>query len=152
MNNITGVVTLNAPQLDFEVQSSFSLYVYAIDSESNLSGGEAELVVNLIDINDNSPKFSSDMITLSMYENTTAGTVISTLTATDKDGISNGKLGYFILANVNSDKFSVNATSGDVTLTTELDYEDQIIEFYFTLCANDSTEDTGQAETSKFSF
>ena len=149
LNNITGVVTLNASQLDFEVQSRFTLYVYAIDSESKLSGGEAELVVNLIDINDNSPKFSSDLITLSMYENTTAGSVITTLTATDKDGISNGKLRYFILANINSDKFSVNATTGEVTLTTELDFEDRVIKFYFTLCADDSTVDTRQAETSK---
>ena len=144
LNNMTGVLTLKASQLDFEIQSAYNLYVQAIDSVSLLGGGKARLNIELVDINDNSPVFSSNLFQVSIRENASIGDLVTTVSASDKDGVSNGKMIYSILKNHYSEKFSINSTTGDISVAETLDYEEKIYKFVITVCANDSATDDRQ--------
>ena len=144
LNNMTGVLTLKASQLDFEIQSAYNLYVQAIDSVSLLGGGKARLNIELVDINDNSPVFSSNLFQVSIMENASIGDLVTTVSASDKDGVSNGKMIYSILKNHYSEKFSINLTTGDISVAETLDYEEKIYKFVITVCANDSATDDRQ--------
>lgn len=140
LNNLTGEVLLAARKLDFEVQPTYKLYVEAVDSDSMKVGDEAKLIINLIDMNDNSPVFSQNFFSVSVIESALIGTVLTTLTASDKDGISQGKMKYFISTNQYSDSFSVNPTSGTIKIAKALDFNTYKL-MMITVCANDSTVD-----------
>lgn len=144
INNITGMVTLAATKLDFEMRSVYTLYVKAIDSSSLAVGDEAELRIDVIDMNDNSPVFKRNLIDVSMYENATVGTFVETVSASDQDGVSAGKLRYYIVQNQYSALFSIDAPSGVIRLASTLDYEGQFKRFVLTVCATDSAIDPRQ--------
>ena len=144
LNNVSGILTLDANKLDFEIQSTYYLYVKAIDSVSLLDGGEAEFIIKLVDINDNSPVFNSNLFEVSIKEDAIIGALVTTVTASDKDGVSNGTLSYYILANHYSNKFAINSSTGGISLAQKLDYEDRVYIFAITVCANDSTTDERQ--------
>ena len=144
LNNVTGLVTLNASKLDFEIQSKYFLYVFAIDSVSLLKGDNTELVIELIDINDNSPIFANNLYEATILESAGNGSFITSVSASDKDGISNGAIVYYILPNHYSNKFAVNSSTGDILVDSQLDYEAGIHTFILTVCANDTTTDSRQ--------
>ena len=144
LNNVTGLVTLNASKLDFEIQSKYFLYVFAIDSVSLLKGDTTELVIELIDINDNSPIFANNLYEATILESAGNGSFITSVSASDKDGISNGAIVYYILPNHYSNKFAVNSSTGDILVDSQLDYEAGIHTFILTVCANDTTTDSRQ--------
>merc|ERR1740137_246149 len=82
--------------------------------------------VVVMDVNDNTPQFSSDEYETSVAENSHIGTIITFVTAFDEDNGSNGEVLYRIeeseiLSIVST--FKVNLQSGAVSLTSLLDRE-----------------------------
>lgn len=135
--NTTGALVVSASKLDFELKSIYYLYVQAIDSSSLTVTDEVKLTVSLLDVNDNNPLFDRSIFEIKVQDNVTVGTIITSLTATDKDALSQGKIKYYILVNQNSDMFLINATNGDVSTSQSLvDVSSQ--PFPLTVCANDS--------------
>ena len=64
--------------------------------------------------------------------------------ASDKDGISSGKMTYYIMPNYYSNNFTINSTTGDIRVASNFDYEDEIKKFIITACASDYTTDPRQ--------
>jgi hypothetical protein len=80
------------------------------------------VTVSIGDANDNAPLFSSTAYTASVVENSSTGTSGTTLSATDADATTNAEVSCSLVSG-HDDKFSVDATSGGVSVAGSLDRE-----------------------------
>ena len=117
----TGVLTLNGV-LDYETTSTYTLTVQASDGTNTPT---TQVVISVEDFNEHRPVFASDAVTWEtafadgvVLENTSTGTKLATITATDADGTAN--LSYKLLGD--ADPFALSK-SGVLTLNGVLDYE-----------------------------
>lgn len=78
---------------DFEMEKSFVLTVVAYDNATmNSMADMAPLIINISDINDNSPFFVAIPSNLSFPENIQVGDFIANVTAIDFDATSNAQV------------------------------------------------------------
>ncbi|OXB63864.1 hypothetical protein ASZ78_004159 [Callipepla squamata] len=80
-----------------------------------------EFSISLINENDNRPVFSKPLYNVSLLENTTVGTTVLQVHATDNDVGSYGKVSYFF--SDDPDRFSLDKDTGVILLTARLDFE-----------------------------
>ena len=83
-----------AAGLDFETTPSFALSVLARDSSSPSSSQKSvvmEISIGVIAVNEHKPVFSSAQYSTSVAEDTSVGTSILRVTATDQDDGLQGK-------------------------------------------------------------
>ena len=114
--------------LDRETQISYTVKVSAKSLSNNLIS-MATININLTDINDNSPIFSNDSTSFTLYENAAIGTYVGTVEAYDTDEGPNGTIGSYAIHN-NTELFSIDSATGNITLTgvgidrevTEIEY------------------------------
>ncbi|XP_072446339.1 protocadherin-1-like isoform X2 [Chiloscyllium punctatum] len=85
--------------LEFEISVTNTLY----NSVPILMEGK----IHILDINDNTPSFSSPVISISIPEHTTAGTIVNIPTATDRDAGTNGVASYELLGSEAHGLFSL---------------------------------------------
>ncbi|XP_064182067.1 protocadherin alpha-8-like [Anguilla rostrata] len=112
--------------LDREKQSVIQLLLTAVDGANPPRSGTMQVIVNVLDINDNTPVFSSSLYKVSIFENTPPGTSIITLNATDLDAGSNGEIAYSFskLEQVHIlDMFTIDSHTGTVTVKGVIDFE-----------------------------
>ncbi|KAK7148219.1 hypothetical protein R3I93_012518 [Phoxinus phoxinus] len=119
--NATGSIFTAVP-LDRETRSRYDLIVEASDGAVDPRRTTITLLVEVIDINDNSPVFSQPTYTVNVPENTPAGTVILRLSAVDADLVSN--VTYRIKTEAARQLFAVNRLTGAVSVLQALDFED----------------------------
>ena len=96
----------------------------------------ATVTVRVFDENDNDPKFSKDTYVAKVSESAKIGTEVKAIYASDLDSGTNGQLSYGIISGNRQKKFSINSTSGVITLSGELDRE-QLSEYVITVAAKD---------------
>ncbi|XP_055941511.1 cadherin-23-like [Argiope bruennichi] len=115
---VSGVVALNR-RLDFEALPSkhISFKVKAIIGEAkNQRSSEASVIINVQDINDNSPVFSQNSYTTSISESAEYPESILTVLASDKDSQDGfGTIRYSISGD-GSDVFDIDETSGTISI------------------------------------
>ena len=118
----TGVVSLRNGALDHETKSSYSFTVIANDGTNDT---EQTVTVGVNNGDETAPVITSGA-TASVNENTGAGKVVYTATATDTGDISAG-VTYGLKANNDDDAalFTIDALTGAVSLTVNPDYEDE---------------------------
>lgn len=112
-----GVVTVNATNLiDYEGTQTYDLYVYAEDGNSAATvSGVAHLKVVVLDTNDNSPTFVSNVYEFSVAEGSGTGTVAGAVNAYDNDSSNaNNAIQYSFL--VDPTVFAINLTTGEITV------------------------------------
>ncbi|XP_026214080.1 protocadherin alpha-2-like [Anabas testudineus] len=113
--------------LDREKQTVIELTLTAIDGGKPPRSGTLQILVNVLDVNDNSPLFSKTLYKVQVAENTNIGTTLLTLTATDLDGGVNSQLVYSFserrLSNID-DKFSLDENTGEITVKGNINYEE----------------------------
>ncbi|XP_036403732.1 protocadherin alpha-8-like isoform X7 [Megalops cyprinoides] len=113
--------------LDREKQPVIQLLLTAVDGGKPPRSGTLQIVVNVLDINDNNPMFSSQLYKVRVSENVPRGTMIVRLTAADLDEGVNSEVLYSILEHGNVkvlDIFSINKDTGEITTKADLDYEE----------------------------
>ncbi|XP_030002149.1 protocadherin alpha-3-like [Sphaeramia orbicularis] len=113
--------------LDREKQSLYMLLLTAIDGGKPSRSGTLKLTVNIVDVNDNTPTFSKSLYKASVKENSSPGTLLIKLNATDLDEGLNSKILYSLIKRRNSDPssvFNLNSETGEITVKGTLDYED----------------------------
>uniref|UniRef100_A0A3Q0R815 Cadherin domain-containing protein n=1 Tax=Amphilophus citrinellus TaxID=61819 RepID=A0A3Q0R815_AMPCI len=117
-------MVLNAP-LDREKNEQLYLVLTAVDGGEPQMTGTMQIHINVLDANDNAPVFTQPVYKAFIKENSPVGTVVATVTATDADDGSNGKITYSISAMPYHAHgiFEINKGSGEVTLIGKVDYE-----------------------------
>ncbi|OCT88382.1 hypothetical protein XELAEV_18017013mg [Xenopus laevis] len=112
--------------LDREKRSLHNLTLTAFDGGKPKLSGSTRLIINVEDVNDNSPAFNKSSYQYSVLENAPKGTLVGKLNATDLDLGKNGEISYEfsklvpvqVLSTFILDKFT-----GEIRVNGELDYE-----------------------------
>ncbi|XP_070539360.1 protocadherin Fat 4-like [Ptychodera flava] len=138
INPKSGDVWLKAnPDLDYESIKEYSLTVVARDRDGNPDGNSNSVpfTVKITDANDNSPVFSQQSWTLSIRENSSLPTVLTSVHATDADEGLNSELRYH-MEEGGDGKFRIDSTTGELSLRSELDRETKD-EYFLVIIARD---------------
>lgn len=123
----TGVITTRT-LLDRETTEVYTLVVQASDLSSPQSTrrtSTATVVVHILDDNDNYPQFTERTYTVPANEdaNWLENPIVARVKANDADQGSNAAIRYAIIGGNTQSQFSIDSTSGDVSLVKPLDYE-----------------------------
>uniref|UniRef100_A0A3Q2ZHZ4 Cadherin domain-containing protein n=1 Tax=Hippocampus comes TaxID=109280 RepID=A0A3Q2ZHZ4_HIPCM len=111
----TRLMTVNATDAD---SGSNGLITYSLSGTVNIE-------INVLDANDNRPIFNQSEYKASVVENTTKGTRIITVNATDADGDSNGLITYSLskMKGGAADIFNIDETTGTIYVSGQVDFE-----------------------------
>ncbi|XP_032332828.1 protocadherin beta-6 isoform X1 [Camelus ferus] len=111
--------------LDREEQPELRLTLTALDGGSPPRSGTTEIHILVLDINDNAPEFAQEFYEAQVSENSTLGSLVITLSATDLDSGSFGEVFYalFQVDDVNQ-PFEINPNTGEIRLRKTLDFEE----------------------------
>uniref|UniRef100_A0A0N5BTJ1 Cadherin domain-containing protein n=1 Tax=Strongyloides papillosus TaxID=174720 RepID=A0A0N5BTJ1_STREA len=132
IDSVTGEVTLTKT-LDAETQNKYILIVEAKDN-GNLST-TTNVLVNVKDQNDNSPKFTR-LFSPEIYENNPIGEVIAFITSTDLDIDVENRNNLYFLENNYNDTFNLDSKSGELKVMKSLDRE-EVSEYKLRVTAKD---------------
>ncbi|XP_045574118.1 protocadherin alpha-2 isoform X2 [Salmo salar] len=113
--------------LDREKQPVIQLTLTAVDGGKPPRSGTLQIIVNVMDVNDNTPVFSQSLYKACVSENVAFASSILTITATDLDEGVNGDLVYSFIERGHfnpADTFSINSDTGEIKLKGKLDYEE----------------------------
>uniref|UniRef100_A0A8C1ING6 Cadherin domain-containing protein n=1 Tax=Cyprinus carpio TaxID=7962 RepID=A0A8C1ING6_CYPCA len=105
---------------------------------------EASVLVEVLDINDNSPVFENHPATVPVPEDHTVGDEVTSVNATDADSGFNGEVRYTLLGSAG--RFSVDQETGVITLAAPLDRETQD-EYRLVITAQDQGRPSHSATT-----
>ncbi|KAM7143823.1 LOW QUALITY PROTEIN: protocadherin beta-6-like [Molossus nigricans] len=111
--------------LDREEQPELRLTLTALDGGSPPLSGNIEIRIQVLDINDNAPKFTQELYEAQIPENNSLGSLVITVSAKDLDAGSFGEVSYalFQVDDVNQ-PFEINAITGEIRLKKTLDFEE----------------------------
>ncbi|XP_007941830.1 protocadherin Fat 2 [Orycteropus afer afer] len=116
----TGVLSVAAP-LDYEATSFYILNVTVYDLGNPQKSSWKLLTVNVIDQNDNAPRFPPGGYQITISEDTEVGSTVAELKAKDADSEDNGRVRYTLLTP--TEKFSLHPLTGELAVTGHLDRE-----------------------------
>ncbi|XP_058653540.1 protocadherin gamma-A11-like [Onychostoma macrolepis] len=111
--------------LDREHQVSHSLILTAVDGGNPPRSGSIIINVTVLDDNDNRPKFSQELYSVTLPENAPVGTLVIKLNATDLDEGQNGEIVYSFVKNIEKhvyDTFDLDK-AGEIRVKGDLDFE-----------------------------
>ncbi|XP_068445698.1 protocadherin alpha-3-like [Clinocottus analis] len=114
-------------QLDRETGGKLKLRLTAVDGGKPVKSGMIDIVVDVLDVNDNSPVFTKELYASTLKENVPTGTVVIQVNATDMDQGANGEVMYSFGHEVDSklrNIFSIDANTGEIKVTGQIDFEE----------------------------
>ncbi|KAM3838478.1 protocadherin alpha-3-like [Diretmus argenteus] len=114
-------------QLDREAIGKHRLLLTAVDGGKPAKSGTIEILIDVLDVNDNSPVFTTELYSTTLKENVPAGTIVIQVNATDLDQGANGEIIYSFGNEVDRklmDLFSVNPNTGEIQVTGLIDFEE----------------------------
>ncbi|XP_055955116.1 protocadherin Fat 4 [Patella vulgata] len=108
--------------LDRENSSQFNLSVVAVDSAGHNT--TSQVIIEVLDINDNSPVFTQDIYQYTLQEGPNSLNKSFNITATDRDINENSRLNFIISNNIDgSFEIQTVGNKGIITTIKELDRE-----------------------------
>ncbi|XP_077449680.1 cadherin EGF LAG seven-pass G-type receptor 1 isoform X2 [Stigmatopora argus] len=124
----TGVIDVINP-LDYEMIREYNLRIKAQDGgRPPLINGTGMVVIQVVDVNDNAPMFVSTPFQATVLENVAIGYSVIHIQAIDSDSGENSRLEYRLTDTVPGFPFTINNSTGWITVNEELDRE--TTEFY----------------------
>ena len=138
----TGLVSVNG-KLDYERAKDYFLTIQALDGGTPPLSNHATVNISIMDVNDNKPIFTQLSYSASVTENSPVGSSIVTLTATDLDQVrpegdnrfqlfltpiyhlqgQNGEILYEIVHGDQQNQFTIDQSSGTISVGKTLDRE-----------------------------
>ncbi|XP_054872460.1 protocadherin alpha-8-like isoform X33 [Amphiprion ocellaris] len=113
--------------LDREKEPLITLTLTALDDGSPPKSGTSEIIINVLDINDNTPVFAKSLYKTRVFENVPIGTTLLTLNATDADEGTNKEIIY-TLSTKEQDHvlqiFKIDPNTGTLTVEGNVDFEE----------------------------
>ena len=137
-----------ASTLDRETTASYTLTVQAIDGGSPPLSSRANIMINITDVNDNSPIFNQSIYSAILSFDTLKEWFV-TVRATDQDSGANASITYSIIGGNEGGILTINAESGEIRVAETFNPEKFPI-FNLTVQATDGGIPTrnGQARVS----
>ncbi|XP_029412632.1 protocadherin-23 isoform X2 [Nannospalax galili] len=125
--------------LDREASASHKLVVLASDHGCPPLSSTAIITIEVLDVNDNPPTFSSQQYQVHVKESTPVGSHITVVSADDPDMGSHARIIYGIISGNEKEQFYLEETTGVLYLLKPLDYE-KMIKFTLTVHAADAEQ------------
>ncbi|XP_038590697.1 cadherin-like protein 26 isoform X1 [Micropterus salmoides] len=97
INNSTGEIFVHGP-VDYEKFKVLKLRFHALDRDKHVIDTKLGIEIQIIDSNDNPPKFDLERYTVNLKESTPQGTEIITIMASDFDTGKNGVFDFKIVS------------------------------------------------------
>ncbi|XP_051275283.1 protocadherin alpha-3-like isoform X18 [Dicentrarchus labrax] len=114
-------------QLDREVMREHKLTLTAIDGGRPARSGTIEILIEVLDVNDNSPVFTKDAYSAILNENSVPGTLVIQVNATDLDEGANSEIVYSFGKEVDihlQTIFNIDPVTGEIKVTGVIDFEE----------------------------
>ncbi|XP_051936225.1 protocadherin alpha-8-like isoform X30 [Hippocampus zosterae] len=114
-------------QLDRETSGRHRLRLTAVDGGKPPKSGSIEIIVDVLDVNDNSPMFDKEVYSASLNENVPVDTLVIRVNATDMDQGANGEIVYSFGKEVDvkvTELFSIDSNTGEIKVIGHLDFEE----------------------------
>jgi len=100
------------------------MQLFAVDGGADAMTGTAMVIVNVIDVNDNRPRFTKPVYEVTLTENTPPGTVVVTVDAIDGDYGQNGVIDFQFAASTlestSNDVFAINNSTGQILVKVNI--------------------------------
>lgn len=96
VTHITGIVR-TSQVIDYEETKQLEFTVIAYDSGVPQLSTTAKVIVTVINVNDQDPKFEKELYNASVKENSPPGTHVTTVKATDGDEGPFGEISYSLI-------------------------------------------------------
>ncbi|KAK0064629.1 protocadherin-1 [Biomphalaria pfeifferi] len=124
INETTGYLYTSGP-LDRENVSSYSFKVFASDMSMAPLTASATVSVDVLDVNDNAPQFSSDSYRFKVTESASVDFLLGYVNASDPDIGPSGTVGYALTSYPSQPDppFAISPITGALTLARGIDYE-----------------------------
>ncbi|XP_029442087.1 protocadherin gamma-C5-like isoform X1 [Rhinatrema bivittatum] len=115
--------------LDREQIATYHLKLTAIDGGNPARSGTARITVNVLDVNDNSPRCDPSFLKIHLQENVPLGTLVVKLNATDLDEGPNGEIEYYFKPSNNAPEkiprlFNLDLKTGEIRTKGIMDFEE----------------------------
>ncbi|XP_066533870.1 protocadherin Fat 4 [Hoplias malabaricus] len=120
---LSGLIKL-VKNLDFEKVESHHVIIIAKDGGWFSKTGRINVTINVTDVNDNPPVFTSPEYTTWIPENSAIGSSVIQVEATDKDSGSHAQITYSLLSG-HTEFFSLDPRNGTITTLEIFDFEQQ---------------------------
>ncbi|XP_033743279.1 protocadherin-7-like [Pecten maximus] len=123
-------------ELDREEQNRYQFHIVAKDGGDTPNSGTLSISVEVLDKNDNYPKFLESEYSMSVKEKTAAGTIVLQVLATDKDVSVNGQISYRFSPHQQGleqiqQVFTINSQTGEISLSKTLSANPgKVFQFY----------------------
>ncbi|XP_074505058.1 protocadherin alpha-3-like isoform X15 [Sebastes fasciatus] len=114
-------------QLDREAMREHKLLLTAIDGGKPARSGTIEILIEVLDVNDNSPVFTKDIYSATLNENSAPGTLVIQVNATDLDEGANCEIVYSFGKEVDTHLqqiFNIDPRTGKIKVTGVIDFEE----------------------------
>ncbi|XP_068675919.1 protocadherin Fat 4-like [Montipora foliosa] len=124
---IRGVITTRKyppPTLDREKRENYSFHVVAVDENGLGHASFIPVKIQVIDANDNVPRFEPLTKSVSISEDSPVGFSVTKVFASDPDSNLNGKVSYSMLSGTNG-KLTIGRNDGVIRVAGALDREIQ---------------------------
>ena len=146
INSLTGDITLGG-QLDYEFTDRYELQLRCFDMGNPPMTDFATVVINVSDTNDNAPTIEVNIPNVIVInDNSTINSSVFLFACSDLDSGQNSDIVYSISNGSSLDLFSINATSGEVTVFNPLSLPSSVYTVEHTLVLECS--DNGQPSLS----
>ncbi|XP_050394981.1 cadherin-23 isoform X6 [Patella vulgata] len=116
--HITITIPIDYEKLDQSLNSVVNLKVEAIDQGSPPLASTVNVSIVMEDLNDNAPVFEQNKYSAVVPENSTEGTVLLVVKATDLDGTNPNNEFIYRIESGALDKFRINFATGELTVET----------------------------------
>ncbi|XP_035525714.1 protocadherin alpha-3-like, partial [Morone saxatilis] len=114
-------------QLDREAMREHKLTLTAIDGGRPARSGTIEILIEVLDVNDNSPVFTKDAYSAILNENSVPGTLVIQVNATDLDEGANSEIVYSFGKEMDihlQTIFNIDPITGEIKVTGVIDFEE----------------------------
>ena len=124
--------------LDREQTPTYAISVVARDhGNAGVQRSDVTRVfINVMDVNDEAPQFTSDVFEAEVTEDVVIGTTVVTVTTSDADFDENAEVVYYITSGDSQHQFAIDPLSGSIYVTRDLDRE-TIDSYTLTITATD---------------
>ena len=148
-----GNVTIHVGDMGLDHEDVFRRqYNLILTAFDGLNMGNASLIINVSDVNDNPPTFTQDLYSAPIAENASIGSSIIRVLATDRDESDQSRLLYSIRNSGNTPEIGIRGHTGEIYVNGNLDFESRETYDLMVVVHDDSMSDNSRSDISSLTI